>query len=95
MGMPITAIGEKTTGHGCFPPTTIVQGSPNVIVENSPAGRLTDKASPHCCFGCHGLNIACGSSTVFINNLNAGRIGDCMSCGDTVATGKMSIIVGG
>lgn len=95
MGMPITAIGEKTSGHGCFPPTVIIKGSPNVIVENSPAGRLTDDAVPHVCVSGHGLKIGCGSSTVFINNLNAGRIGDCMTCGDTVATGKSSIIVGG
>lgn len=94
MGMPITAIGEKTTGHSCFSPSTVVQGSPNVIVENSPAGRISDKCAPHCCFGCHGIAIACGSSTVFINNLNAARIADCTTC-DLIATGKMSIIVGG
>nr|DAQ22968.1 MAG TPA: Baseplate wedge protein [Caudoviricetes sp.] len=39
--------------------------------------------------------ISSGSATVFINGKAAGRIGDPVSCGGTVADGSPSVYIGG
>ena len=39
--------------------------------------------------------IASGSGTVFINGRAAGRIGDPVSCGGSVAVGSPNVFVGG
>ena len=43
----------------------------------------------------HSGVIAAGSSTVFINGIPAGRIGDPVSCGGNVAEGSGDVFIGG
>ena len=56
-----TRLGDIGSGHGChFPPTSAVEGSPNVIVNGKPAGRIGDAID------CGGA-AATGSGDVFVD----------------------------
>lgn len=90
-------LGDICTGHGCFPPRPNDQGSPNVFINVIPAHRRTDHWMIHCCVQlriCHDSKLQMGSKTVFINMLNAGRIGDPVACGSKVATGSPNVFIG-
>ena len=98
---PAARLGDICTGHECFPPRSNVAGSPNVFVNGKEWHRQGDGWSVHCCthpkvpHGCHGSSLASGSSTVFVNGLQAGRIGDPVACGSSVATGSGNVFAGG
>ena len=98
MSNPTATITSVTTGHSCWPSTTICQGSETVIAEGLPVSTLGHAAIPHQCidvpFPVHGLSVAEGSETVIIEGLFAARIGDGMTCGDTIAAGVPSVITG-
>jgi uncharacterized Zn-binding protein involved in type VI secretion len=87
---------SNCTGHADWPPRGNVQGSPNVFVNSKPWHRKTDAWAVHCnpLPECHDSVLAGGSSTVSINNLAAGRIGDSVACGGTVAQGSPTVICG-
>jgi len=89
--------GSISTGHGCFPPKPVIQGSPNVFVEGSEVVRISDNWSVHCCpnQGCHGSISSQGSPNVFANGLPKARVGDAISCGDSVATGASTVFING
>ncbi len=92
-----TRVGDNDTGHDACPPTALVSGSPNVIVNGQGCGRVGDPYAPHGCIvhGTHTAHIASGSSTVFINGIPCGRIGDSIDCGGSVAQGSGNCFVGG
>ncbi|SER20979.1 Zn-binding Pro-Ala-Ala-Arg (PAAR) domain-containing protein, incolved in TypeVI secretion [Amphritea atlantica] len=95
--MPKAArLGDIGSGHGCFPPTPIVSGSGDVIIDGIPAARVGDPLAPHGCSKCppHGRAIAAGSSSVMINGRPAARVGDSISCGGSVAAGSGSVSIG-
>lgn len=94
---PAARLNDPCTGHGCFPSRPNVQASSNVFVNGRGAHRQTDAYASHCCpgAGCHGGNLAQGSSTVFVNGLPKGRVGDPVSCGGSVASGSLNVFVGG
>lgn len=46
-GVPIAVVGQLTTGHDGFPPTTALQGSPNVYVTGLSVVREGDAYAPH------------------------------------------------
>lgn len=92
---PVTRKGDMCTGHGCFPSRPSNQGSPNVFVNTIPVHRESDSWSSHCCVSCHSSVLASGSSTVFVNGLEMGRIGDPVACGSNVATGSQNVFAGG
>ena len=93
----VTRKGDMCTGHGDFPPRPSTQGSPNVFVNGIPAHREGDSWAVHCNSQpvCHGGVLAKGSSTVFVNGKQLGRIGDPVSCGSSVATGSGNVYAGG
>lgn len=98
-GKPAARLGDIGSGHGChFPPTPAVSGSGDVIINNKPAVRQSDAYAPHGCSPCpapaHGRSLASGSPTVFVNNLQAGRIGDPIDCGGAAATGSPNVFIG-
>jgi len=100
--MPSTArLGDTCTGHECFPPRANIEASPNVFVNGKPWHRQGDGWDVHCCshagtpHGCHSSVLASGSSTVFVNSKQAGRIGDPVACGGSVATGSGNVFAGG
>lgn len=92
-----TRVGDLDTGHDACPPTALVTGSSDVMVNGKAAGRVGDSYDPHSCpdHASHSGNIAQGSATVFINGRQAGRIGDPVSCGGSVAQGSPNVLVGG
>ena len=100
--MPAAArLGDTCTGHECFPPRNNAEGSSNVFVNGKPLHRQNDAWETHCCthpdcpHGCHGSVLAQGSSSVYANGKQAGRIGDPVACGSTVATGSNNVFIGG
>lgn len=101
--MPIVAvIGSVSTGHWCFPPRSTPAGSGNVFAQGIGVHRVGDGWNVHCCthsdceHGCHGGNTSSGSSSVFVNKRPCARIGDGISCGDSIASSPAAtVIVGG
>lgn len=84
--------GDPTTGHATYPPTVVVGGSSKVT--SSGIGVLSKDNLihvQHCNtvkpYDCHAGNAATYSDKVFIEGSPAVRIGDMLTCGDTVAGG--------
>lgn len=92
-----TRIGDKSTGHGCYPSRPNNQGSGNVFFNGISAHRLGDGWVQHGCGDCtpHTGVTSSGSGSVFINGRSATRIGDNISCGDIIAQGSGNIFIGG
>ena len=100
--MPSAArLADICTGHECFPPRANIQGSPNVFTNSRPNHRQGDAWGVHCCthpdviHGCHSSVLASGSSSVYINGKQAGRVDDPVACGGKVATGSGNVFIGG
>ncbi len=93
--MPPAARMFDKTSH----PGMIVQGSPDVLIQNLPVARVGDK---HVCMlpptaGPHPPStIAKGSATVLINNLPAARQMDSAGCGAQILPGPalVTVIIG-
>jgi uncharacterized Zn-binding protein involved in type VI secretion len=98
MSNPTAQLSSPTTGHGCWPSTTICEAAETVIAEGLPVACLGHAAIPHVCivlpFPVHGLVVAEGSQTVIVEGVPAARIGDSMSCGDLIASGSPTVITG-
>lgn len=97
---PAARIGDKTTGHGCFLLTTILeQVDPpknQVLVNNIPVARAGDKVNVHTCGNSsHESVIDTGSLSVKVGGKSVARIADLTSCGDVIATGSGNVMVGG
>jgi uncharacterized Zn-binding protein involved in type VI secretion len=92
-----TRIDDVCTGHGCFPPRKALYGSEDVFIQNRGAVRKTEEDlwETHCCtIVCHDAVAVEGSTTVFINNKAAVRIGDMLSCGSASAEGSPNVFFG-
>lgn len=88
----VTRLGDNCTGHGCFPPRPSTSASSNVFVNNIKVHRQGDSWDTHCCgSSCHPSNLAAGSSTVYVNGKQIGRIGDPVACGSAVAVGSGNV----
>lgn len=71
---------------------TIVGGSSNVIVNNSPVARIGDPVAGHGKGPHAGPVMAAGSGNVLANNIPVSRAGDPATCGHP-ATGSGDVIV--
>ena len=94
----VTRLGDSCTGHGCWPPRPSTGASPNVNVNGIPAHRQGDGWAAHTCPAIpetHASVLAAGSSTVYVNGRQLGRIGDPVACGSSVATGSGDVFAGG
>lgn len=94
--MPAVArLGDKCSGHGCFPPRANNSASSDVFVNSIGAHRVGDGWLPHKCKkNIHASTLAEGSSTVFVNNKALGRIGDDVACGSAIAQGSSDVFSG-
>jgi uncharacterized Zn-binding protein involved in type VI secretion len=92
----VTRLGDLTTGHDSFPSRPSIQASDNVLCNGIGVVRVGDAYAVHCnpLPICHGGVLSSGSSSVFINSLPCGRIGDAVSCGDHVAEGSDNVFCG-
>jgi uncharacterized Zn-binding protein involved in type VI secretion len=92
----VTRIGDADVAH-CSGMVRAV-GSGNVFVNNKPVSRQSDVNTSHLLPGSpcpsHSAPIASGSSTVFVNNLGCGRIGDALSGCTSVAAGSPNVFAG-
>ena len=92
-----TRIGDADVPH-CSGMTRAV-GSPDVYVNNIKWSRQGDVNTTHLLPGApcpsHAAAIASGSSTVKVNNVGAGRIGDGISGCTSVAAGSSNVFAGG
>lgn len=87
-------LGDKTTGHSCWPPTQLATASSDTIINGIGSVRISDNIIPHCCpAGCHGGIQSSGSSNVNVNGNPIARIGDNISCGDMNAEGSSNVII--
>lgn len=88
-------IGDIGTAHGGFPPTPIITGSQDIIIDYKPAARVGDSLTPHTKpkSSPHARTITTGSSTVFFNGKAAAITGSKVSCGGVIIGGS-SVIIG-
>ena len=93
----IALLSDICSGHDCFPPRVNDTASSDTFVEGRGIHRQSDHWSTHCCpnHGCHDSTLSVGSSSVFVNGLSCGRIGDPIECGSVVATGSSTVFAGG
>lgn len=89
--MPAARLGDIDTGHPPSPPTPIIQGSTNVLINFRPAARKGDMLVPH-----HpGIRkITSGSSSVLINGKPAARMLDGVNCGGKIIIGSGNVLIG-
>ena len=92
-----TRIGDADVAH-CSGMSR-AQGSPNVYVNGIKWSRQGDLNTGHLLPGSpcpsHAAPIAAGSSTVKVNGLGAGRIGDAIAGCTSVAAGSSNVFAGG
>ena len=94
----VTRKGDTCTGHGCWPSRASTEGSPNVFINGIPAHRQGDGWAAHTCPAIpetHDSVLGAGSSSVFTNGKQLGRIGDPVACGSVVASGSENVFAGG
>ena len=93
----VTRLGDADLAHcsdmtrdGC---------SPNVYVNKIAVSRETDVNTSHLLPGApcpsHAAPITTGSTTVFINGLGCGRVGDAITDCTSVAVGSGNVFAGG
>lgn len=91
-------LGDIGTGHGSWPPRPNAAASPNVYVNGIAWHRQSDGWQSHGSSSPsppHGGTLSAGSPNVFVNTLQAGRIGDPVSCGSAAATGSGNVFANG
>jgi uncharacterized Zn-binding protein involved in type VI secretion len=92
----VTRIGDADVAH-CSGMTRDT-GSSNVFANNIAVSRQTDINTSHLLPGApcpsHVAPITIGSTTVFINNLGCGRIGDAITDCTSVAAGSENVFAG-
>ena len=92
----IGRLGDRCSGHGCYPPRPNDQASSNVFSNGIGVHRQGDHWVTHCCGdSCHDSNLAKGSSTVYVNGKQCSRIGDPVVCGSAVIEGSPNCYCGG
>lgn len=93
----ICRLTDKSTGHGCFPPTPVngaVAGKTKIEGEFA---AMVDSTHPdHSCgTTTHSARkISDGSSKSFIEGKKAARIGDPINCGDAMGQGASKTFFG-
>jgi len=91
-------MGDSGSGHGCWPPRPSTGGSGDVFVNGIAVHRAGDAWAPHTCPAIpetHASALAAGSSTVFANGQQVGRVGDPVACGSSVVAGSGNVFAGG
>lgn len=94
MGTGVVRLGDRCSGHGCWPSRPNDMASADVLVNGRGWHRLGDHWATHCCKSCHDGVAASGSRSVFVNGRPACRIGDGVSCGSTMVEGSGDVFCG-
>ncbi|MBE0438322.1 MAG: PAAR domain-containing protein [Gammaproteobacteria bacterium] len=79
----------------CYPPSPVIEGSPDHFVNSLPVARVGDKIQVHCLgSSCHDSVVSGGSGTVFTNSKPRARVGDPIGCGEILAAGSFNTLTG-
>ena len=96
----VTRLGDLSTGHGCWPPTNLVQTAAKKSRVNGILVALTDPESQFATHVCGTVvhpqperYISSGASKSFIEGRPIARIGDNIGCGDAIAQGSPNTFV--
>lgn len=94
-GKKIVLLGDLGTDHSGFPPTPVISGSPNVLIDGKPVARVSDQLAPHSKpkHPPHPRSIISGAPTVLINGMPVAVTGGEISCGG-VTIGSSSAVAG-
>ncbi|CAH0447970.1 PAAR motif of membran proteins [Vibrio phage vB_VpaM_sm033] len=100
MGKPAAMGTQPTTGHGCYPPTTVTGTASTVKINGQSAMTQGDPMAAHCKVcgksrPCHASSVSAGSGSVTIEGKPAARIGDSIGCGCAVAGASSNVFIGG
>ncbi|WP_083394716.1 type VI secretion system PAAR protein [Marinobacter sp. AC-23] len=95
MSKAVVLLGDLGSDHEGFPPTPVLAGSPDVLIDGKPVARVGDPLAPHSKpkHPPHPRAIAAGSGTVLINGMPAAVTGGAITCGG-VTIGSGSVIIG-
>ena len=47
MSKKVVLLGDMGTDHSGFPPTPVIAGSPDVLIDGKPVARVGDPLAPH------------------------------------------------
>lgn len=88
--------GDTCTGHGGWPSRACDGASSDVFVNGIEVHRQGDHWVTHCNAEpeCHDSTLSSGSSKVFINGKQCGRVGDPVACGSAIASGSSNVFAG-
>mgnify|MGYP006277978817 CR=1 FL=1 len=91
----LVRLGDYCSGHDGYPPRPGIEASNNVFINGRGVHRRGDRWDTHCnSHNCHGGYLMEGSSTIFINGIPAGQVGDRISCGSTASNGSGNVFGG-
>ena len=95
---PVSKMGDVVI-HPGYTPTMIMNGSPNVLINNIPATTVGSMISIHFRLAwpfppCPPNPIVLGSSTVLVNGKPLARMGDKSGCGGIIMQGSPNVIAG-
>ena len=95
-----------TTGHLCDAVTTVLGGSPNVLIGNLGVLTAGDPLAVHTitnpalplpppCVDHPGQVVNTGSATVIVNGKGIARVGDLVDIGGSITAGIPTVVAGG
>lgn len=93
---PVSRVGDIALGHGSFPPTPAIVGSPDTFVNGIKVHRVGDAIQAHPSPSPsppHPRAAAAGSPDTFVNSKAVVRIGDAVNCGGMLAEGSPDTII--
>jgi len=96
----ITRLGDKSTGHDCFPPTVMIT---TPVAKTYFNGKFPGVVSPNCKWAAHTCRTqthnsdqrypTSGASKTYIEGKLAARIADPIACGDAIGQGSSNSFV--
>ena len=105
---PVAVSGAAcTTGHGCDAVTTVLGGSPDVLIGQVGVLRVGDPLAVHTinnpafppipppCIDHPGQVVNTGSATVIVNKRGIARVGDSVDIGGAITAGITNVVAGG
>lgn len=87
---------DRSTGHGCFPPTLPAAASMNVFCNGLAEVRVGDRYIPHMCpgMGVHTGTALMGAVRTFTNKRLVHTVGGAIDCGDFASNGSPNVFSG-
>lgn len=87
-------IHDICSGHDCYPPRPVTQGSSDVFIEKRGAVNNSHLWKEHSCHDTH-PGFGASSAQVYVNGNNAMAVGQPINCGSCAMTGASTVFIGG